>query len=156
MKNNKLIENPIEKADDPYLLIKWYWFNYFKKYWLFLILGIIFMGLEGSMLGLLSYSIKSMFDEVFVPSNQSALISVGIIIFLIFFLRSLAGLIQRLIVTWVGQKVEKSIQQNLLEKLINLDIGFYDKTCAQNALISLDKYGYDNLILNVEYSIEKK
>ena len=111
MKNSKLIENPIEKADDPYLLIKWYWFNYFKKYWLFLILGIIFMGLEGSMLGLLSYSIKSMFDEVFVPSNQSALISVGIIIFLIFFLRSLAGLIQRLIVTWVGQKLRNQFNK---------------------------------------------
>ena len=30
--------------------------------------------------------------------------------------------------TWVGQKVEKLLQQNLLEKLINLDITFYDKT----------------------------
>ena len=80
MKNSKLIETSNKKADDPYLLIKWYWTNYFKKYWLLLILGIIFMGLEGSMLGLLSYSIKSMFDEVFVPSNQSALISVGLII----------------------------------------------------------------------------
>lgn len=128
MKNSKLIETSNKKADDPYLLIKWYWTNYFKKYWLLLILGIIFMGLEGSMLGLLSYSIKSMFDEVFVPSNQSALISVGLIIFFIFFLRSFAGLLQRLIVTWVGQKVEKLLQQNLLEKLINLDITFYDKT----------------------------
>ena len=44
------------------------------------------MSLEGSMLGLLSYSIKSMFDKVFIPSNQSALISVGFIIFIIFFL----------------------------------------------------------------------
>ena len=128
MKNSKLIETSKKKTDNPNVLIKWYWSNYFKKYWLFLILGIIFMGLEGSMLGLLSYSIKSMFDEVFVPSNQSALISVGLIIFFIFFLRSFAGLIQRLIVTWVGQKVEKSLQQNLLEKLINLDIAFYDKT----------------------------
>ena len=81
MKNSKLIETSKKKTDDPNVLIKWYWSNYFKKYWLFLILGIIFMGLEGSMLGLLSYSIKSMFDEVFVPSNQSALISVGLIIF---------------------------------------------------------------------------
>ena len=74
MKNSKLIETSNKKADDPYLLIKWYWTNYFKKYWLLLILGIIFMGLEGSMLGLLSYSIKSMFDEDFIPSNQTALI----------------------------------------------------------------------------------
>ena len=51
MKNSKLIETSNTKADDPYLLIKWYWANYFKKYWLLLILGIIFMGLEGSMFG---------------------------------------------------------------------------------------------------------
>ena len=75
MKYSKLTETSEKIDDNPYLLIKWYWSNYFKKYWLFLTLGIVFMSLEGSMLGLLSYSIKSMFDEVFVPSNQSALIS---------------------------------------------------------------------------------
>ena len=114
--------------NDPILIIKWYWFNYFSKYWLLLVIGVFFMSLEGSMLGLLSYSIKSMFDEVFIPSDQSALISVGFIIFFIFFLRSFSGLIQRLIITWVTQKIEKLLQYNLLDKLINLDISFYDNT----------------------------
>lgn len=128
MPNSKLEKTSKKIKEDPYLVIKWYWTNYFKKYWLILLIGIFFMSLEGSMLGVLSYSIKAMFDEVFIPSNQSALISVGLIIFFIFFLRSCAGLIQRLIVTWVSQKVEKLLQQNLLEKLINLDLPFYDKT----------------------------
>ena len=128
MPSGKLKKTSKKLKEDPYLVIKWYWTNYFKKYWPILVIGIFFMSLEGSMLGLLSYSIKSMFDKVFIPSNQSALISVGFIIFIIFFLRSCAGLIQRLIVTWVGQKVEKSLQQKLLEKLINLDLPFYDKT----------------------------
>ena len=128
MPSGKLKKTSKKLKEDPYLVIKWYWTNYFKKYWPILVIGIFFMSLEGSMLGLLSYSIKSMFDKVFIPSNQSALISVGLIIFLIFFLRSGAGLIQRLIVTWVGQKIEKSLQQKLLEKLINLDLPFYDKT----------------------------
>ena len=85
------------------------------------------MTLEGGMLGLLSYSIKAMFDDVFVPSNEAALLSVGLIIFAIFFLRALFGLIQRLIVTWVSQKVEKALQESLLEKLINLDMDFFNK-----------------------------
>lgn len=85
------------------------------------------MTLEGGMLGLLSYSIKAMFDDVFVPSNKAALLSVGLIIFAIFLLRALSGLIQRLIVTWVSQKVEKALQESLLEKLINLDMDFFNK-----------------------------
>ena len=105
MPSGKLKKTSKKLKEDPYLVIKWYWTNYFKKYWPILVIGIFFMSLEGSMLGLLSYSIKSMFDKVFIPSNQSALISVGFIIFIIF-LRSCAGLIQRLIVTWVGQKLK--------------------------------------------------
>ncbi|MFL2801590.1 MAG: ABC transporter ATP-binding protein [Paracoccaceae bacterium] len=127
MLTDKLKKTSKKHKGDPYLVIRWYWTNYFRKYWPLLLVGILFMSLEGSMLGLLSYSIKSMFDEVFIPSNQSALISVGFVIFLIFFLRSFAGLTQRLIVTWVGQKVEKLLQQNLLEKLLNLDLSFYDR-----------------------------
>ena len=51
----------------------------------------------------------------------------------------------------------KILKKNYREEIqIYAFIGFYDKTCAENALIALDKYGYDNLILNVEYSIEKK
>ena len=63
------------------ILIRWFWDNYFRKYVFLLIIGVVFMTLEGGMLGLLSYSIKSMFDEVFIPSNQAALLSVGFIIF---------------------------------------------------------------------------
>ena len=85
------------------------------------------MTLEGGMLGVLSYSIKAMFDDVFVPSNKDALLSVGLIIFAIFLLRALSGLIQRLIVTWVSQKVEKALQESLLEKLIHLDMDFFNK-----------------------------
>ena len=86
MPSGKLEKTSKKLKKDPYLVIRWYWTNYFKKYWPILVIGIFFMSLEGSMLGLLSYSIKSMFDKVFIPSNQSALISVGFIIFLIFFL----------------------------------------------------------------------
>ena len=108
-------------------LINWFWHNYFRKYAGILIIGVVFMTLEGGMLGLLSYSIKAMFDEVFVPSNEAALLSVGFIIFGIFVLRSFSGLIQRLIVTWVSQKVEKALQESLLAKLISLDMDFFNK-----------------------------
>ncbi len=112
---------------DSRILIRWFWVNYFKKYAALLVCGILFMSVEGSMLGLLSYSIKAMFDDVFVPSNQAALLSVGVMIFGIFLLRSVSGLVQRLIVTWVSQRVEKALQENLLEKLIHRDIEFFNK-----------------------------
>ena len=124
---NDLANSKISRIIDSNILTSWFWDKYFRKYAGILIIGIVFMTLEGGMLGLLSYSIKAMFDDVFVPSNEAALLSVGLIIFAIFFLRALFGLIQRLIVTWVSQKVEKALQESLLEKLINLDMDFFNK-----------------------------
>ncbi len=115
------------KIVDSGALIRWFWKNYFRKYVFILIIGVVFMTLEGGMLGLLSYSIKAMFDEVFVPSNQAALLSVGLVIFGIFVLRSISGLIQRLVVSWVSQRVEKTLQERLLEKLVNLHLEFFNK-----------------------------
>ncbi|MED5531886.1 MAG: ABC transporter ATP-binding protein, partial [Pseudomonadota bacterium] len=124
---NDLANSKISRIIDSNILTSWFWEKYFRKYAAILIIGIVFMTLEGGMLGLLSYSIKAMFDDVFVPSNKAALLSVGLIIFAIFLLRALSGLIQRLIVTWVSQKVEKALQESLLEKLINLDMDFFNK-----------------------------
>ena len=109
-------------------LIYWFWSNFFRKYLFLLVIGVIFMTVEGGMLGLLSYSIKAMFDEVFIPENQGALILVGLVIFSIFVLRAFSGFIQRLIVAWVSQGVEKSLQENLLRKLMHLDMEFFNKT----------------------------
>ena len=108
-------------------LISWFWSHFFRKYLFILIIGIIFMTVEGGMLGLLSYSIKAMFDEVFIPENQGALILVGLVIFGIFVLRAISGFIQRLIVAWVSQGVEKSLQESLLRKLMYLDMEFFNK-----------------------------
>ena len=124
---NDLENSKISRITDSNSLTSWFWDKYFRKYAGILIIGIVFMTLEGGMLGVLSYSIKAMFDDVFVPSNKDALLSVGLIIFAIFVLRALSGLIQRLIVTWVSQKVEKALQESLLEKLIHLDMDFFNK-----------------------------
>ena len=124
---NDLENSKISRITDSNSLTSWFWDKYFRKYAGILIIGIVFMTLEGGMLGVLSYSIKAMFDDVFVPSNKAALLSVGFIIFAIFLLRALSGLIQRLIVTWVSQKVEKALQESLLEKLIHLDMDFFNK-----------------------------
>ena len=48
-----------------------------------------------------------------------------------------------------------------VDKLTNITKGFafvvfYDKETAANALKNLKGYGYDNLILNVDYSIDRK
>ena len=124
---NDLENSKISRITDSNSLTSWFWDKYFRKYAGILIIGIVFMTLEGGMLGVLSYSIKAMFDDVFVPSNKDALLFVGLTIFAIFLLRALSGLIQRLIVTWVSQKVEKALQESLLEKLIHLDMDFFNK-----------------------------
>ena len=121
------LEDKKNSALSSITLICWFWSHFFRKYLLILIIGIIFMTVEGGMLGLLSYSIKAMFDEVFIPENQGALILVGLVIFGIFVLRAISGFIQRLIVAWVSQGVEKSLQESLLRKLMYLDMEFFNK-----------------------------
>ena len=121
------LEDKKNSALSSITLICWFWSHFFRKYLFILIIGIIFMTVEGGMLGLLSYSIKAMFDEVFIPENQGALILVGLVIFSIFVLRAISGFIQRLIVAWVSQGVEKSLQESLLRKLMYLDMEFFNK-----------------------------
>ena len=127
--NNKKyqLKDKKDSALSSITLISWFWSHFFRKYLFILIIGIIFMTVEGGMLGLLSYSIKAMFDEVFIPENQGALIVVGLVIFSIFVLRAMSGFIQRLIVAWVSQGVEKSLQESLLRKLMYLDMEFFNK-----------------------------
>ena len=46
-------------------LAKWLWRDYFRKYLKWILLAAFLMAIEGSVLGLISYMIKPMFDEIF-------------------------------------------------------------------------------------------
>ncbi|QRF68506.1 ATP-binding cassette domain-containing protein [Ponticoccus alexandrii] len=92
-----------------------------------MLLAMVFMAIEGSMFGLLSYMMKPMFDDVFVGSNQSALATVGLIVMAIFMTRAVASVAQKVLLVRVSQMSVADIRQDLLEHVMRLDPAFHQK-----------------------------
>ena len=113
--------------DEKKPLLKWFWNSYVRKHFAFLFIALIFMSIEGSMLGLLSYSIKFLFDNILVSKDTSSILFVAILIFSIFSIRAIAGFIHRLMTVNVCQKIIKALQNRMVEHLINMDVGFHQK-----------------------------
>ena len=109
------------------ILLTWLWSKYVKSCALTLFLALIFMTIEGSMIGLLSYAVKMLFDDVFLSGTNEDILIVGGIIFSIFSLRALSGFIQRLLISISGQKILKKIQHDLVSHLLNMSNDFFNR-----------------------------
>ncbi len=105
--------------------IRWFWRFFVKEHFIFLFCALIFMSLEGSMLGLLSYSIKFLFDDVLVSQETENIFLVGVIVFSIFSVRAIAGFAHRVITINVAQKIIKKLQDEMVVHLVNLDLSFH-------------------------------
>ncbi len=122
---DKIISMNIE--DDKKPLFKWFWSLYVREHFGLLFTALIFMSIEGSMLGLLSYSIKFLFDNVLVSKDTSSILIVAVVIFSIFSIRAIAGFVHRLLTVNVCQKIVKVIQDRMVAHLLNMDVGFHQK-----------------------------
>ena len=122
---DKIINMNIE--DDKKPLFKWFWSLYVREHFVLLFTALIFMSIEGSMLGLLSYSIKFLFDNVLVSKDTSSILIVAVVIFSIFSIRAIAGFVHRLLTVNVCQKIIKVIQDRMVAHLLNMDVGFHQK-----------------------------
>ena len=122
---DKIINMNIE--DDKKPLFKWFWSLYVREHFGLLFTALIFMSIEGSMLGLLSYSIKFLFDNVLVSKDTSSILFVAVVIFSIFSIRAIAGFVHRLLTVNVCQKIIKVIQDRMVAHLLNMDVGFHQK-----------------------------
>ena len=119
--------NNMNIEDDKKPLFKWFWSLYVREHFALLFTALIFMSIEGSMLGLLSYSIKFLFDNVLVSKDTSSILIVAVVIFSIFSIRAIAGFVHRLLTVNVCQKIIKVIQDRMVAHLLNMDVGFHQK-----------------------------
>jgi subfamily B ATP-binding cassette protein MsbA len=83
-------------------LLSWLWKGYLRKHTPIMMVAIFFMVLEGSMLGALSYMMQPMFDDVFVDGNRNMLYWVGILLVLIFVIRAVSSVVQKVLLTTVA------------------------------------------------------
>jgi len=90
-----------------------------------LVVGFLLMAVEGGALGMLSYMVRPMFDDILVAANRSAVFWVASIVFLIFVARAGAGFMQRVLMARVARMVSADMQRDLVRHMVDLDGSFY-------------------------------
>ncbi|MBK5934968.1 ABC-type multidrug transport system fused ATPase/permease subunit [Rhodovulum imhoffii] len=113
---------------------RWLWRGYLRRHLPVMGVALLFMSVEGGMLGALSYMIKPMFDEVFVAGNRTALPWVAGLVFGVFIARALAGFGQRVLMAGVGQRVAARLQQDMVTHMLALDSLWFQKTPPGNLI----------------------
>jgi len=103
------------------------WRDYLKPHIWWMLAALVLMVMEGSSLGILSYMLQPMFDNVFVGGDADAIWWVGGIIFGLFFMRAITEVSQKTILTRIAQKTSTQMQINLLDHLMRLDSVFFQK-----------------------------
>jgi ATP-binding cassette subfamily B protein/subfamily B ATP-binding cassette protein MsbA len=102
-----------------------FWQGYLRTHIGALGLALIVMMIEGSTLGLLSYMLEPLFDQVFQPGGTDGLIWVGGAILALFLVRAATSVIARKITAEVNMKAAGTMQTNMVRHLLTLDTSFY-------------------------------
>lgn len=103
------------------------WTDYLKRHAGLLLLAALLMMVDGGSLGLLSYYIKPMIDDIFVSGQKQAIVPIAMVIFAIFTARALAAYGQRAMTAWVSLRFITDMQRDLSRHLISLDSDFYHR-----------------------------
>lgn len=90
-----------------------------------MLLAFLLMAIEGSTLGLLSYMIEPLFDQVFAPGGSGALPWVGGGILALFIVRAVTSILSRWLLARVNQTAAGQMQVDLVRHLLMLDAGFF-------------------------------
>jgi len=83
--------------------------------------------LEGSTLGLLSWMLKPLFDQVFAAHSTQALLWVGTGILALFLIRAATSILNRWLMAKINQGTAAEMQKVLLRHLLTLDGAFFQK-----------------------------
>ena len=99
--------------------------NYVSGKWLLVVFAIVFMAIEGLMLGFISYAVKELFDTVFVPQDKKSVLYVGLLIFTIFSIRAISGFLQRSLILRASIEIISKLQKKIAAHIIDLDYEFF-------------------------------
>ncbi|WP_425045605.1 ABC transporter ATP-binding protein [Primorskyibacter sp. S87] len=106
-------------------LMAWLWNGYLRPHTPLILLAFVFMLIEGSTVGGISYMMQPMFDEIFVQGNSGALVWVSLTFFAIFSLRGISGVVQKVILSRISQASAAHLRMDLLNRLIRQDTSFH-------------------------------
>lgn len=101
------------------------WNGYLRHHKVMMAVAFLLMVIEGSTLGALSWMIKPLFDKVFTPGGESALVWVGCGIFGLFAVRAATSILSKMIMTRIAQVSSTTMQTDLLRHILTLDPVFF-------------------------------
>ena len=106
-------------------LLTWLWTNYLRKHVPVLLVAMVFMVIEGSMLGAVSYMMQPMFDNVFVEGRGDMLLWVGLVLMGIFIVRAFSSVVQKVLLTNIAQRSAAALRIDLLDRMMKQDGAFH-------------------------------
>ncbi len=106
-------------------LLSWLWQGYLRHYIGILGIAVIFMILEGATVGALGYMMQPMFDLVFVNGNTTALGWVSFAFLMIFVMRGVSSVTQKVLLSKVQQSSAAHLRKDMLARLIRQDPAFH-------------------------------
>ncbi|SES38684.1 ATP-binding cassette, subfamily B, MsbA [Tranquillimonas rosea] len=112
-------------GEDVRVMVAWLWRDYLRFHRVTLFLALILMAIEGSMLGLLSWMVKPMFDEVLVSGQRGDVFWVAAAVAGVFAVRAVSSFGHRILMATAGQKISARLQSNLAKHLLTLDWTFF-------------------------------
>ncbi|MEL6620664.1 MAG: ABC transporter ATP-binding protein [Pseudomonadota bacterium] len=109
------------------LLLRWLWRRYLRQHTGFMLLAMLFMALEGGMMGAVAWLMQPMFDDVFVAGNSTMLLWVGLMVIVIFLVRAISSVAQKVILTRVALKTAAALRYDLLDRMMLQDGAFHQQ-----------------------------
>lgn len=106
-------------------LFGWLWRGYLRRHIGLLAIAILFMLIEGSTIGALSYMMQPMFDLVFVKGDTDALKWVSLVFLVIFCIRGGASVVQKVLLSNIAQRTAAHLRMDLLARMVKQDISFH-------------------------------
>ena len=103
------------------------WNDYLKRRIVLLLCAMALMMIDGGSLGLLSYYIKPMIDDIFIAGDKAAIFPIAGIMFMIFLARGLGSYGQRSLTAYVSLGVVTDLQRDLSRHILSLDSAFFHK-----------------------------
>ncbi|MBE2277494.1 MAG: ATP-binding cassette domain-containing protein [Rhodobacteraceae bacterium] len=115
------------QADPPPRLFRRFWADFLRQRIGLLALALALSAVEGSTLGLLSWMLEPLFDEVFAARSTAALVWVGFGILGLFLLRAVTSIFGRSLIARVNQETAAAMQISLVDHLLTLDGDFFTR-----------------------------
>jgi subfamily B ATP-binding cassette protein MsbA len=106
-------------------VLAWLWRGYVRAHLPILAVAFVLMVVEGSTMGLFAWTIRPMFDRVFIGGDEAAIPLVGAAILGIFLLRAGCSYGQRVLLARTGQRIAAALQGRLVAHLLSLDSAFH-------------------------------